>query len=126
MLLVTPAAAQSRRIAVLDFANTTHDPALEWLGAAVAETITTKLHAIKSLQLVEHGQLYKVPGEQKLNLSDLVDPSQAVKMGKLLGAEQVVLGGYSAFGAPCDSPRVSSTRRPAPSSPPARWMARSI
>lgn len=93
-----PAHAQARRVAVLDFTNSGRDAALEWLGPAVAETVTTKLHAIRGLQLVERLQLYKVLQEQKLNLTDIVDPSQAIQVGKLVGAEQVVLGGHSAFG----------------------------
>lgn len=100
VLLAGPhhAEAQPRRVAVLDFANTAKDPALEWLGPAVAETLTTKLHAVRALSLVERTRLYKVLEEQKLHLADLVDPSHAVKVGKLVGAEQVVLGAYTAFG----------------------------
>jgi len=51
---------------------------MDWLGPSVAETVTTKLNAIRSLQLVERAQLYQVLAEQKLSLSDLVDPTQAV------------------------------------------------
>ena len=101
VVLVAPAASAQtspRRVAVLDFANTAKDPSAEWLGPAVAETLTTKLHAIRALHMVERAQLYKVLQEQKLNLTDLVDPSQAVRVGKLLGAEQVVLGAYVIFG----------------------------
>lgn len=98
VLSAMPAHAQSRRVAVLDFASTAKDPTVEWLGPAVAETITTKLAAIRSLHLIERAQLYRVLQEQKLNLADLVDPAQAIRVGKLLGAEQVVLGGYTVFG----------------------------
>jgi len=52
-----PASAQVRRVAVMDFINTAKDPAMEWLGPSVAETVTTKLHAIRGLQLVERAQL---------------------------------------------------------------------
>lgn len=52
-----PASAQVRRVAVMDFVNTAKDPAMEWLGPSVAETVTTKLHAIRGLQLVERAQL---------------------------------------------------------------------
>src|SRR5438309_100431 len=93
-----PVDAQARRVAVLDFANSAKDPAVEWLGPAVAATLTTKLHAVRSLHLVERLQLYKVLQEQKLNMTDLVDPTQAVKVGKLLGAEQVAMGEYAVFG----------------------------
>lgn len=86
------------RVAVLDFSNTTKDANVEWLGPAVAETLTTKLHAVRSLRLVERLQLYRVVQEQKLSLSDLVDPGQAAKVGRILGADQIVLGAFTIFG----------------------------
>jgi tetratricopeptide (TPR) repeat protein len=98
LLLTSPATAQPRRVAILDFANATKDPAVDWLGAAAAEDVTTRLHAVRTLQLVERAQLYRLLQEQKLNLGDLVDPSHAVRLGRLLGAEQIVLGGYAVFG----------------------------
>jgi TolB-like protein len=78
VLLPLPASAQVRRVAVMDFVNTTKDPAMEWLGPSVAETVTTKLNSIRSLQLVERAQFYKVLTEQKLALSDIVDLTQAI------------------------------------------------
>ncbi|MBI4635423.1 MAG: tetratricopeptide repeat protein [Candidatus Rokubacteria bacterium] len=97
LLAARPAHAEPRRVAVLDFANTARDPAVDWLGPAVAETLTTKLHAIRGFHLVERLQIYRVLQEQKLALNDLVDPSQAVTVGKLVAAEQVVLGAYAVF-----------------------------
>jgi tetratricopeptide (TPR) repeat protein len=98
VLLPGLASAQARRVAVLDFVNTTKDPSMDWLGPSVAETMTTKLNAIRHLQLIERGQLYKVLSEQKMSLTDLVDPSQAIKIGKLVTAEQIVLGSFTTFG----------------------------
>lgn len=101
-LLLSPldsGAASQRRVAVLDFGNSSRDPAMEWLGPAIAETLTTKLHVVRDLQLVERLHLAKIVQEQKFSASDLVDPSQVVKIGKLLGADQVVLGAYVAYGA---------------------------
>jgi tetratricopeptide (TPR) repeat protein len=86
--------AQARRVAVLDFANTSKDPAIEALGPAMAETLTTKLHSLRALHLVERDRLYRLLQEQKLQQTDLVDPSRAVYVGKLLGADRVVLGTY--------------------------------
>ena len=90
--------AQARCVAVLDFANTTKDPAVEALGPAIAETLTTKLHSLRALHLVERDWLYRLLQEQKLYQTDLVDPSHAVHVGKLLGAERVVLGTYVKLG----------------------------
>ena len=86
--------AQARRVAVLDFANAAKDPAVEALGPAIAETLTTKLHSLGALELVERDRLYRLLQEQKLHQTDLVDPSHAVHVGKLLGVERVVVGTY--------------------------------
>lgn len=54
LLVPAPSAhAQVRRVAVMDLVNTTKDPTVEGLGAAVADTVTTKLNGIGSLQLIE-------------------------------------------------------------------------
>ncbi|HYE94229.1 MAG TPA: tetratricopeptide repeat protein, partial [Terriglobales bacterium] len=99
-LVVLPAAgaAQGRRVAVLDFANSTRNPDVEWLGPAASETIVSKLAGVRALHLVERAQLAKIIAEQRLQLSDLMDPTRMVKLGKLLGAEQVVIGAYATFG----------------------------
>lgn len=59
-LLPSVSEAQARRIAVLDFANAAKDPAVEALGPAIAETLTTKLQSVQVLQLVERHRLYKL------------------------------------------------------------------
>ena len=97
--------AQARRVAVLDFANATGDPTVEPIGPAIAETLTTKLHSLRALHLVERDRLYRLLQEQGLQQTDLVDPSRAVHVGKLLGAERVVLGTYVKLG---DSVRVTA------------------
>jgi tetratricopeptide (TPR) repeat protein len=86
--------AQARRVAVLDFANAAKDPAVEALGPAIAETLTTKLRSLQALHIVERDRLYRLLQEQKLQQAELVDPSYAIHVGKLLGAERVVLGTY--------------------------------
>ena len=97
--------AQARRVAVLDFANAAKDPAVEALGPAIAETLTTKLQSIRALHLVERDRLYRLLQEQQLHQTDLVDPLHAVHVGKLLDAERVVLGTYVKRG---DSVRVTA------------------
>ena len=98
VLFSLPASAQMRRVAVIDFVNTTKDPAMEWIGRGAAETLTTKLQNAPTLQLVERAHIEQVLKEQKLNLTDLVDPATAVAVGKLLGAEHLVVGAYTGFG----------------------------
>ena len=91
-------AATQRRIAVLDFRNTSQHKELSWLSQAVAETLVTKLAGVVSIHVIERGQLDKVIKEQRLSLTDLFDPSKAAKVGRLAGAQVVVIGGYVVFG----------------------------
>ena len=91
-------ATTQRRIAVLDFRNTSQHKELSWLSQAVAETLVTKLGGVASIHVIERGQLDKVIKEQGFGLTDLFDPSKAAKVGRLAGAQVVVIGGYVVFG----------------------------
>ncbi len=93
-----PSPAAQRRIAVLDFRNTSNHPELGWLSQAVPETLVTKLAGVASIHVIERGQLAKVIKEQRLGMSDLFDPSKAAKVGRLAGAHVIVIGGYVVFG----------------------------
>ena len=94
----SPSLAAQRRIAVLDFRNTSRHQGLIWLSQAVPETLVTKLAGVSSIHVIERGQLEKIIKEQRLGLMDLFDPSKAAKIGRLAGAQVVVIGGYVVFG----------------------------
>jgi len=57
----------------------------------------TYLQGVKTniYQIIERTQLEKVLKEQKLNMSGLLDESQAVSVGKLLGVEVIIMGNTS-------------------------------
>ena len=69
-------ATTQRRIAVLDFRNTSQNKELSWLSQAVAETLVTKLGGVASIHVIERGQLDKVIKEQGFGLTDLFRPLQ--------------------------------------------------
>lgn len=48
-----PAARATRTVAVLDFTNMTGDPAVDWLGTGIAETVTNDLRAIRELTVID-------------------------------------------------------------------------
>jgi DNA-binding winged helix-turn-helix (wHTH) protein/tetratricopeptide (TPR) repeat protein len=48
-----PAQRATRTVAVLDFTNMTGDPAVDWLGAGIAETVTNDLRAIRELTVID-------------------------------------------------------------------------
>jgi hypothetical protein len=79
-------------VAVLDFAaNGLERPT----GRAVAEMVRTRIGEGRNVTLVERELVDKIIKEQNLQISDRVDPPTAVKLGKMLGAQKLVLGSVS-------------------------------
>ncbi len=91
----TPPAAstyEDATIAVLPFVNTSNSARLDYLEAALAKMLVTDLKQSQSLKVVTRDNLDEVLGELKLERSALVEPSNAQKVGKLLGADLIVTG----------------------------------
>ena len=95
-LLAFPSTVLSRThsVAVMPFENTTNDPSLDWLSLGIPETLTNDLLAVKGIVMVERLQLRKVMEEQKLYLTGAVDSKTVVKVGKLVGANILVVGAF--------------------------------
>jgi len=67
-------------------------------GSIVANAVTLELMKVPSVILVERKKLHSILEEIKLGMSGLTDEKQAIKVGKLLGANAVILGTTSQFG----------------------------
>lgn len=65
---------------------------------AVTDQVVTLLSTMEKVTLVNREQLEKVANEQKIALTGLVDSSSAVKLGKFLSANYVVVGRASRIG----------------------------
>lgn len=85
-----PAAARGLTVAVIDFESTT--PGNPELGKQIGEVLTATLSGQPGYQLVDRGQMNTVLRENELNLTGLVDASQAAKVGRLVGARLLVTG----------------------------------
>ena len=85
-------------IAVLDFANLQKDSQYAHLELGIAEAFTTSLVRSKRFRIVERSQLQKIQNEPQLNRSEFVDPATAQKVGRLVGAQYLVLGSFQVFG----------------------------
>jgi len=96
--LVPNAQATGRTVAVMPFENVGANRELDWLSMGIPETITSDLISIPGIVLVERLQLRKVIEEQKLQLTGLVDEKTAVELGKMVGADILVLGAYQKSG----------------------------
>jgi DNA-binding winged helix-turn-helix (wHTH) protein/Tfp pilus assembly protein PilF len=75
-------AAQARAIAVLEFTNVSSDAEMGWLGAGLAETITSDLRAIADLRVIDRA------------LVSSADRQPDVGAARALGLDLVVVGSF--------------------------------
>lgn len=69
------------------------------LGAGLATMLTTEMMRNPRAVMVERDQIKHLIAEQGLALSGMVDQATAIEVGKLLGVQYLLLGGYTdAFG----------------------------
>ncbi len=89
-------AADTRTIAILDFDNNSiaDKEQLQPLSAGLADMLNTEMSQISAFKVVERQKLSGLLNEIGLGQSGAVDPSTAQQVGRLLGAETLLLGGF--------------------------------
>lgn len=97
--LTQAAPSDKPRIAVLEFKNKA-DNQWWWHGGAEAaqDVFVTELVKSGKFRVVEREQLEALMREKGLTLSGDVDPSTAVKVGKLLGVNYLLTGAVTEYG----------------------------
>ena len=93
-LVLAPAVASGRTIAIAYFDNNTGKTELDPLRKGLADMLITDLGNVGSLQIVERDKLNQVLDELKLSKSKFIDPKTAQKLGKGLAAEFIMTGSY--------------------------------
>lgn len=68
------------------------------MGEMLAGQIAARLDEAPAYQLVERQQLLKAMAELQLGSSELADPQTQLKLGRIIGARQMVFGAYQAVG----------------------------
>jgi eukaryotic-like serine/threonine-protein kinase len=94
----TSSLIQGRRsVAVMGFKNLTGRPETEWLSTALAEQLRTELGAGGILRTVPGESVAGATIDLSLTNSDTLAPETLVRLGRILGADLVVLGSYVAL-----------------------------
>lgn len=99
---VAPALAQTDTrptVAIMFFNNNvfTRDARdYDGLSKGIADFLITEMAANPNIRLIERDQVQKLIDEQKLVTGGQVDRETAVRVGKLLGAQHMVFGGFMA------------------------------
>jgi eukaryotic-like serine/threonine-protein kinase len=94
------AAASTARVessvAVMTFANITREPADDWIGTGIAETVSSDLKNIHGLTVIGRARVYDAL--RNLSTDAHVNDGLAIDIGRRLGATWVVVGGYQRMG----------------------------
>lgn len=67
------------------------------IGRTVTDMLITEFVKDGTFKVIERTQLEKILNEQKLSMSGVVEPSEAAKIGKILGVSAIVTGSVTQF-----------------------------
>jgi curli biogenesis system outer membrane secretion channel CsgG len=97
--ITSAAAGDKPRIAVIEFKNKADNQWWYSGGAEAAQDVfVTELVKSGKFRVVEREQLQALMQEKNLTLSGDVDPSTAVRIGKLLGVNYLLTGAVTEYG----------------------------
>jgi curli biogenesis system outer membrane secretion channel CsgG len=87
-------------VAVFPFDNNSIEgrKRLDFLREWLPDAITTRLVESKQLLVVERAKLVRVLAEQKLGSSELASDETKLRLGRILGAQTMIFGGFMAIG----------------------------
>lgn len=93
-IAATPAAPK-KTVAILYFDNHTGSSENDPLGKGIASMMLSDLSAVQEIQLVERERMQDLTKEIDMQHTKYFDSTTAVKTGKMLGAEYVVVGAFA-------------------------------
>lgn len=94
---LSPVAAlkQLRTVAVVNFANASGQPGLNYLKTALPESISGSLSSSREIRVVERSQLGSVFKEIELEQSGVVDTGEVSRAGRLARADALLMGSFT-------------------------------
>ncbi len=98
-----PSAAPAT-VAVMTFANITREPADEWIGTGIAETVSADLKNVHGLTVIARARVFDAL--RRLSSGTTMDEAAAMEIGRRLGATWMVVGGFQRMG---DVVRITAT-----------------
>jgi TolB-like protein len=95
LIAIPPVYAQDDRptVAVLHFSSFALARDARDLGPALLDMVTTELSRKQSIRIIDRAQVEDLLTKQKLLVSGRVSDAEAMRAGKLLGAQYIVSGG---------------------------------
>jgi len=90
------ASAPRKTVAVLYFDNYSGKADYDPLGKGIASMMISDLGAVQEIQLLERERIQDLLKESELSHSRYFDSTTAVKVGRMSGAEYIVVGAFAA------------------------------
>jgi TolB-like protein len=90
-------AAEPTRVAVIDFQVQSDNPQYKYLGKGFAEFVAIEILKSGQLMLIERDKRNKILEELEFSLTDLADPENQIKVGRLLAASYLITGNIYDF-----------------------------
>jgi serine/threonine protein kinase/Tfp pilus assembly protein PilF len=81
-------------LAIVPFYNASGDPSLDWLGASLAETLTTDVGQSASLRTVSADRLHQVLKDLHIGTDSPLDPQGIKQLAQFSNAQTMVWGQY--------------------------------
>jgi serine/threonine protein kinase/tetratricopeptide (TPR) repeat protein len=91
-------------VAVMTFVNITGEPADEWIGTGIAETVSADLRNIHGLTVIARARVFDAL--RNLNHGTTINDAVAIDIGRRLGATWMVGGGFQRMG---ETVRITAT-----------------
>lgn len=93
-----PGAVIENAVAVLTFSNLLREPADDWIGTGIAETVTADLQGLRGVNIIGRSRVHEIL--KALGSAASADAGEAFAMdiGRRLGATWIVRGAYQRLG----------------------------
>jgi tetratricopeptide (TPR) repeat protein len=104
------ASAEPGTVAVCYFADLTPDRRLAAFQKGLAAMVAADLGKVKTLKVIERLRLQALLAEMQLGQTGIVDPQSAPRVGRLLGAEKLMVGSLAGGSIQTAMSLTSSTR----------------
>jgi TolB-like protein len=99
---VSAAQADNRPVVVVfTFTNSSIGPArsdFDGIATGVQDLLITDLASNNKLRLVDRAHIAEIMAEQKMAKDGMIDPTTAARVGKILGAQYAITGGFMSDG----------------------------
>jgi tetratricopeptide (TPR) repeat protein len=87
-----------RAVAVTTFTNLRREPADEWIGSGIAETVTADLKNVKGIAVIGRAQVFDAARAISTSTTDVADDRVAIEIGRRIGATWMVSGAFQRLG----------------------------